>query len=249
MDKRESRVLQNRRVPDIMKAVIMAGGLGKRLEPFTTVIPKPLLPIGEKSILELMIQRLKQCGCDEVFIATNYKSDLFEKYFKYLIDPGIKITISKETEPLGTAGPLKLLKSSLKEPFLVMNGDILTTLDFNKLKNVHIMNNAKLTIATKEMEMPLYYGVIESSDGIRVDNVKEKPSVKSEINAGIYFVNPEVINEIPDGLYHMTDLIKALLSKKMVVVKYKIDEYWLDIGQLSTYQKAQEDVKKYGLFN
>lgn len=231
-----------------MKAVIMAGGLGERLRPFTSIIPKPLLPVGEKSILEITIQRLKLFGCEEVILATNYKSDLFEKYFNSMTDLGIKINFSKEKEPLGTAGPLRLLESVLKEPFIVMNGDILTTINFNELKETHKNKNAKLTIATKDVQMPLHYGVVESKDGFIVTNLKEKPSLIAEINAGIYFMNPEVIKEIPGGYYSMTDLIQKMLNKKMIVAKYKIEDYWLDIGQMDTYKKAQEDCEKYGLF-
>lgn len=231
-----------------MKAVIMAGGLGERLRPFTTIIPKPLLPIGEKSILEITIQRLKLFGCEEVIIATNYKSDLFEKYFNFISGLDIKINFSKEKEPLGTAGPLKLVENMLKEPFIVMNGDILTNMNFSELKEIHVNKNAKLTVATKEVQMPLHYGVVESEDGFIVTNIKEKPSIIAEINAGIYFMNPEIIKEIPDGYYNMTDLIQKLLSKKMTIVKYNIKDYWLDIGQMDSYKKAQEDFEKYGLF-
>lgn len=227
-----------------MKAVILAGGLGKRLEPFTKIIPKPLLPLGEKTILEVIIQRLKMFGVNEVIIATNYKSGLFERYFGFISQSGLKIRFSKEREPLGTAGPIKLVAKSLKEPFIVMNGDILTTIDFNKMKKLHKETKAKLTVATKEVQVPFHYGIIESDDGVRISNIKEKPSVTAEINGGIYIVNPEVVKEIPDGFYQMTDLVKKLVAKKMTVVKYKIDDYWLDIGQMHNYKKAQEDFGK-----
>lgn len=227
-----------------MKAVILAGGLGKRLEPFTKIIPKPLLPLGEKTILEVIIQRLKMFGVTEVIIATNYKSGLFERYFGYISQSGLKIVFSKELEPLGTAGPIKLVAKSLKEPFIVMNGDILTTIDFNKMKKLHKEAKAKMTVATKEVQVPFHYGVIESDDGVRISNIKEKPSVTAEINGGIYIVNPEVVKEIPDGFYQMTDLVKKLVAKKMNVVKYAIDDYWLDIGQMHNYKKAQEDFGK-----
>lgn len=227
-----------------MKAVILAGGLGKRLDPFTRVIPKPLLPLGEKTILEVIIQRLKMFGVDEVIVATNYKSGLFEKYFSYISKVGLKVTFSKEHETLGTAGPIKLVVKSLDEPFIVMNGDILTTIDFDKMKKLHMNKKAKITVATKEIQVPFHYGVIESDDGVNISRIKEKPSVTIEVNGGIYIVNPEVIKEIPNGFYQMTDLIKKLVDKKMKVIKYKIDDYWLDIGQLHNYKKAQEDFEK-----
>jgi|SRR3989344_202022 len=232
-----------------MKAVILAGGLGTRLKPFTSVFPKPLLPIGEKSIIEIMIQHLKECGFNEVIIATNYKSHLFENFFNNGSDFGIKIKISKEEEPLGTAGPLKLLRNELTEPFLVINGDILTTLDFRKLRDTHLNNDGKLTIATKEMKIPFHYGIIKSDDDILVTDIEEKPIVGAEINAGVYFMNPEMIDEIPEGRYDMTDLIKKMMDKKMRILKHKIEEYWLDIGQVDSYEKAQRDIEKKGLFN
>ncbi len=227
-----------------MKAVIMAGGLGKRLAPLTDTIPKPLLPIGEKSILELIIRRLKLAGCEEVIIATNYKSTLFEKYAVHLTDLGIKISFSREETPLGTAGPLKLIQGNLKEPFIIINGDIITTLDFKKLFDNHVKKGARLTVCTREVEIPLHYGVIQLNEESYILDVKEKPSLKSEINAGIYVLDPKVIEEIPDGFYHMTDLIKDMLKKEKIN-GYKINDYWLDVGQLSTYNQAKEEIDKF----
>jgi NDP-mannose synthase len=230
-----------------MKAIILAGGLGERLKPLTSLIPKPLLPIKEKSILELIINHLASFGCSEVIIATNYKSDLFEKYFSKNNIKGVNLIFSKESEPLGTAGPIKLAKERLNEPFIAMNGDLLTTLNIWEMMKTHSNSNAKLTMATKKVEMPLHYGVINSKDGIRVHSVEEKPSIKSEINAGIYLFEPEIVDEIPDGLFSMTDLIQKLLDKNIMVAKHHIDEYWLDIGQMSNYDQAKEDAKN-GLF-
>ena len=227
-----------------MKAVILAGGLGKRLAPLTDTIPKPLLPIGEKSILEIIIRRLKLGGCDEVIIATNYKSTLFEKYAGHLTALGVKISFSKEDVPLGTAGPLKLLRHNLNEPFIIANGDIITTLDFKKVYDHHLKRGRRLTVCTKEVETPLHYGVIELNKESDILSVREKPSIKSEINAGIYILNPEVIDEMPDGFYHMTDLIKDMLKKEKIN-GYKINDYWLDVGQLSTYNQANEEIDKF----
>jgi len=226
-----------------MKSLILAGGLGERLRPLTHVIPKPLLPIGEKSILEIIMEGLKSSGCDEIVIATNYKSDLFEKYLSSTFSKlGIKVTISKEEEPLGTAGPIKLVRHLFKEPFIVINGDILTSLDFRKIVETHKRTNAKLTVGTKEINTPLQYGMIESKDGSIIDNVIEKPNLTHEINAGIYVMNPELIDMIPEGKYNMTDLIKEMLQRGIRVAKHKIEEYWLDIGHMDAYQKAQKDI-------
>ncbi len=232
-----------------MKAVILAGGLGKRLGPLTTVIPKPLLPMGGKTILEIIIERLKKFDCDEVIIATNYKSDFFERYINSLPELGVKITFSKEEEPLGTAGPIRLVEHLLEEPFIVMNGDILTTLDFGKMMRLHKKGKAKITMGTKEVQMPFHYGVVESKNGWRVHAVKEKPPISAEVNGGVYIMSPEVVKEIPKRFYNMTDLIQKLLKKEHIVAKYKINEYWVDIGQMHNYEKAQEDFANYDFTN
>lgn len=230
-----------------MKVVILAGGLGTRLRPLTHIIPKPLLPVGERSILEIGINKLKECGFDDIFIATNYKSYMFENYFGNGSKFNVKITYSKEKKPLGTAGPLKLLKKNLKEPFLVVYGDILTSLDFKKLAEFHIKNKADLTLVTKEIYLPMRYGIIESEGNI-VKGIEEKPDIKAQINAGLYFLSPDVVDEIPDGKFHMTDLAKKLIKQGGKVMKYQLDDYWLDIGQMQDYEKAQKDLES-GNFN
>ena len=222
----------------------MAGGLGTRLKPLTYIIPKPLLPVGEKSVLEITIQKLKEQGFDEVILAVSYKSDLFESYFGDGSKFKVKITYSKEKEKLGTAGPLRLVKQKLKQPFLVMNGDILTNMDFNKLQEFHINKKADLTLVTKMIQLPLHYGVVEKKNDL-VKTIQEKPIVESEINAGIYFLNPDVLEFIPhDKQFNMTDLIKEMIKNNKNVFAYPIREYWLDIGQMKDYEQAQEDMKR-----
>lgn len=228
-----------------MKAVILSGGLGTRLAPLTTLVPKPLLPVGTKSILEIIIERLKKFDCDEVILAINYKAEFFENYFKSIPSLGVKISFSKETEPLGTAGPIRLVADRLNEPFIVMNGDILTTIDFDRMMHLHTEKHASLTMATKEIQMPFHYGVVESKNGWRVDAVKEKPPLLAEVNAGVYIMNPEIAKGIPEGFYNMTDLIPELISNGDIVAKYKITEYWMDIGQMQHYEQAQEDFANY----
>ena len=228
-----------------MKAVIMAGGLGTRLRPLTKIIPKPLLPIGEKSILEITIKKLKEEGFDEIILAVNYKSDLFESHFKDGSKFGIKIVHSKEKKELGTAGPLQLVKKKLTKPFLVMNGDILTNMDFKKLKEFHTENKADMTVVTKKVSLPLHYGVISKKDG-KIKNIDEKPTIESEINAGIYFLNPSVLDSIPkDQKFDMPDLIKKLIKdekSKDNVIPYSLKDYWMDIGNMDDHKKAQDDL-------
>jgi len=228
-----------------MKAVILAGGLGNRLKPFTEIIPKPLLPIGEKSILEIQIERLKIFGVNEIILATNYKSDYIEKYLGDGNRYGLKITISKESIPLGTAGPLTLLKDKLDKPFIVINGDILTAIDFNNFYKYAKEKDEMLTLAIKKEVLPFAFGNI-SFKGDFVTKVEEKPDFITYILAGIYVMKPEILKYIPDNTYYGIDtLIKDLIAKKIKIVKYEMTEYWLDIGRLDDYEQAQTIYKKH----
>lgn len=225
-----------------MKTVIMAGGLGKRLKPLTCVIPKPLLPLGEKTILECTINKLKEHDFKEIILATNFQSELFEAYLKDGSHLGVNLEYSKEEKPLGTVGPLSLLKEKIgKEPFIIINGDILTNLNFKDLMNFHINNNADITVTVKEIETPFQYGIIHSKNDHLVD-LEEKPNLKSDILAGIYVFNPEMLNYLENNKPKlMTDFIRDLLNHGKKVRVYRIKEYWLDIGLMENYQKAQED--------
>ncbi len=222
-----------------MKAVILAGGLGVRLRPFTEIIPKPLLPIGEKSVLEIQIERLKKYGFDEIFLATNYKSNYIENFFGDGSRYGIKLKVSKEDKSLGTAGPLSLLKDKLTEPFVVMNGDILSLIDFEKFYNYSIKQQSVLTIAIKKEITPFAFGNI-FFDGNIVTGIEEKPDIVMYVLAGIYFIKPEIFKYIPnDEYFGMDTLIKTMLKEKEPITKYDLMEYWLDIGKLENYEKAQ----------
>ena len=223
-----------------MKAVVLAGGLGSRLWPLTQVIPKPLLPIGEKSVLEIQLGHLKNHGFDEVVIATNYKSDLLESYFGDGSKWGVKLRFSKESRSLGTAGPLSLLRSELREPFLLLNGDILTNLDFGALLEHHRGRTVSMTVATKQLSYPLRYGNVRT-EGDRLLDIEEKPELSVEIVAGIYAINPSVLEHIPDDTcIGMDELINKLLQIHEPIGVYKISAYWLDIGQLDDFKQAQD---------
>lgn len=226
-----------------MKSIILAGGLGTRLRPFTEIIPKPLLPIGEKSVLEIQIEHLKKNGFTEIILATNYKSEYIENFFGDGSRYGIKLRISKEDKPLGTVGPLTLLKDELSEPFLVMNGDILTLLDFKYLYNYAISKDSLLTVTIKEQITPFEFGNIYF-EGDFVTKIEEKPNFKTNIIAGIYIMKPQIIDLIPINEYFgMDTLINKMLNQKLPITKYLINEYWLDIGREDDYQKAQEIYK------
>lgn len=223
-----------------MKAVILAGGLGSRLRPFTEIIPKPLLPIGEKSVLEIQMEHLQKHGFDEIFLATNYKSEYIENFFGDGSRYGVKLTISKEEKPLGTVGPVTLLKKHLEEPFLVMNGDILTLLNYRNLFDFAISTNANLTVGIKEMVTPFQFGNI-FFEGDYVTGIQEKPDIKTNILAGIYVFKPNLFKIIPENtMFSMDHLINKMLGLNLAIAKYHISEYWLDIGQVDDYKKAQE---------
>lgn len=228
-----------------MKTVILAGGLGTRLKPFTEVIPKPLLPIGEKSVLEIQIERLRNAGVHDIYLATNYKSQYIENFFGDGSRYGVKLTVSKEDVPLGTAGPLTLLKDELKEPFIVMNGDILSLIDFNAFYNFAVSINSILTVAIKKEITPFDFGNIFFEDNY-VTDIEEKPDLITYVLAGIYIMKPSIFNHIPEKQYYgMDSLIKQLLDKKIPVAKYDLKEYWLDIGRLDDYGEAQEIYKNH----
>lgn len=228
-----------------MKAVILAGGLGTRLRPFTEIIPKPLLPIGERSVLEIQIEKFKNAGFDEIYLATNYKSQYIEGFFGDGTRYGVKLEISKEDKPLGTAGPLLLLKDKLTEPFVVMNGDILSLVKFDELYNYAVSQDSLLTISIKKEVTPFDFGNI-FFDGNKVTGIEEKPDLISYILAGIYVMKPEIFKYFPDNEYFGMDLlIKGMLSAGEKIVKYDLNEYWLDIGRIDDYYQAQEAAKKF----
>jgi NDP-sugar pyrophosphorylase family protein len=229
-----------------MRAIILAGGLGTRLRPFTEIIPKPLLPVGEKAILEIQIDRLKKFGFDDIFLCTNYKSEYIKNFFGDGSRYGVKITVSKEDKPLGTAGPLTLIKDKLVQPFIVMNGDILTLMDFGKLHEFAAQRDALLTIAIKKEVTPYDFGNI-LFDGDFVTDIQEKPNIVTYVMAGIYFMKPGIFEFIPEDEYFgMDSLVKELLSRGgSRVAKYEMSEYWLDIGRINDYEKVQDAYNNY----
>lgn len=226
-------------------AVILSGGLGTRLRPFTDAIPKPLLPVGEKAVLEIQIERLKECGFDRIVFATNYKSDYIENFFGDGSRYGVELHFSKEEEPLGTAGPLKLLEGELQDSFLVMNGDILSLVDYGAMYDFAVSQESKLTVGIKKVIMPFAFGNI-FFEGDRVTGIEEKPDIEAFALAGIYVMKPAILDLIPSGQYYgMDTLMNAMLAAGDPISKYEINEYWLDIGRIDDYEKAQQDSDKF----
>ena len=227
----------------VLKAVIMAGGFGTRLHPLTEDLPKPMLPVGNRPLLELIIEQLREAGIHQVNITTHYKEEKIEEYFGDGRQFGVTLNYVKEGEPLGTAGSLSLMKAP-QEPFLVINGDILTGVDFRAMLTYHRELDADLTVAVRRYELNVPYGVIES-DGSHVCRLSEKPTYSFFVNAGVYLLQPSVYQYMPNkSRFDMTDLINSLLAAERSVVSFPIVEYWLDIGKHVDYQKAQEDYKK-----
>jgi NDP-sugar pyrophosphorylase family protein len=224
-----------------MKAVILAGGLGTRLRPFTEVLPKPLLPIGDRAILEHQITSLRAAGVTDIWVATNYKSDLIQAYLGDGSKYGVRLHISRETIPLGTAGPLRLLSAELLEPFLVMNGDILTKLDFRTLYDFACGAASDLTVGTKVITTPFRFGNVVVDEENHIVCVEEKPDFRLEVLAGIYCMKPGIFRHIPENTYFGVDsLIKTLLAEGESVARFLIQDYWIDIGQVEDYTKARD---------
>ena len=225
-----------------LTAVVMAGGYGTRLRPLTEELPKPMLPVGDRPLLELIIEQLRQAGIRRVNLTTHYKGELIARHFGDGRDFGVEIHYVEEDQPLGTAGALSLLEAS-DEPLLVINGDILTRVDFRAMLDFHREQQADMTVAVRQYEFYVPYGVVES-DGVAITGISEKPVVRHFINAGIYLLNPEVCLFIPnDQTYDMPDLISRLVAEGRRVVSFPVREYWLDIGQVEDYQKALADIE------
>lgn len=226
-------------------AVVMAGGFGTRLMPLTSDTPKPMLPVGDRPLLERTIGQLRSAGIRRVNVTTHYLAEKITSHFGDGHAWGVEIAYVTEDQPLGTAGGLALLHDT-REPLLVINGDVLTTVDFRDLMAYHRKQGADATVCVRRHDVRIPYGVVES-DGARLVRVREKPSVSVLVNAGIYLLEPSVQAFIPSGQrFDMTDLIGLLLEARRPVAAYPIVGYWLDVGRREDYERAQEDVKKAG---
>lgn len=224
-----------------LRAVVMAGGFGTRLRPLTDDLPKPMLPVGSKPLLELIVNQLREAGIKHVNVATHYRGDLIAEHFKDGQDFGVDIRYVREDQPLGTAGALGLLDES-DDPLVVINGDILTRVDFRAMHSFHREHNADLTVGVRLYEFRVPYGVV-NTDGVAVTGISEKPVVRQFINAGIYLLDPSVRRLVPNRQrYDIPDLIECLLAGNRRVVSFPIREYWLDIGKADHYDQAQADV-------
>ena len=227
-----------------MKAVILAGGKGTRLKPYTTVIPKPLVPVGETAILEILINQLKKFGIEEIDICLGHFAEIIMAFLGDGSKFGIKINYSVEPTPLGTVAPIKLLKN-LPENFLVMNGDLLTDLNFKELYDTHLKNDSLLTVSTYQRNTKIDFGVIETENNSeKVTGFKEKPEYNFEVSMGVYVMNRKILDFVPDNQpFGFDDLMISLLQKKQNISIYRFDGYWLDIGRPDDYEKANSDIE------
>jgi len=222
------------------RAVVMAGGLGTRLRPLTESTPKPMLPVGGRPVLEHIVQQLRDVGVRRIHVSTNYQADKIIQHFGGGESFGVEIKYVCEHEPLGTGGALGLLDKPTM-PVLVINGDILTQVDFRAMYAFHEDQKAHMTVAVRRYDMQVPYGVVECS-GVKIRALREKPQLSFFVNAGIYLLEPSVFDLIPANQHlNMTDLVSLLMKTKRTVVSYPICEYWLDIGQHDDYRQAQED--------
>lgn len=229
-----------------IQAVIMAGGFGSRLRPLTEDMPKPMLPVGGRPLMEVLLEQLQQAGIRRVNVTTHYLPEKITKHFGDGKAFGVEINYVNEEKPLGTGGALGLLPQPV-EPMLVVNGDVLTRVNFRSMLAFHQENRADLTVAVRQYEVEIPFGVIET-DGVLVKGVREKPRLSHFVNAGIYLLDPGVYQFIPNGeRFNMTDLIQWLINAGRRVVCFPVSEYWLDIGQHADYIRAQSDMEtKFG---
>lgn len=218
--------------------VVMAGGLGERLRPLTDECPKPLIKIGAKPILEIILEEFINFGFRHFFLSVNYKAEMIESHFGDGSKWGVKIRYLREKKKMGTAGSLSLLPEMPDTPFFVMNGDLLTKVNFRHLLNFHQEHGAKATMCVREYDFQVPYGVV-SAEKHRLLGVDEKPIHKFFVNAGIYMLNPVVINYIPkDAFYDMTSVFENLIKEDEEAAIFPIREYWLDVGRKDDFLRA-----------
>ena len=221
--------------------VLMAGGLGSRLSPLTDDCPKPMLKVGNKPILETILDSFVELGYHRFFFSVNYKAEMITEFFGDGSKWGVSIEYLYEKKRLGTAGALSLLEEPPEHPLIVMNGDLLTKLNFSDLLNFHIENDAAATMCVKDYSYQVPYGVVETEDFL-LKEIKEKPVQHFFVNAGIYVLSPDALKSIPeDEFFDMTSLFNKLRAKKARTAVFPLSEYWIDIGKMSDFDRAQKE--------
>ena len=226
-------------------AVLMAGGLGSRLRPLTHKTPKPLLKVGNKPLLETIIENFIEYGIHKFFISVNYKSEMIKEYFGDGSRLGVDISYVQETEKLGTAGALSLLPEQPKHPIFVMNGDLLTKVNFQQLLDFHVEHKALGTMCVREYDFQVPFGVVELENHHQIVNIDEKPVHRFFVNAGIYVLEPETLKLIPrETHYNMPDLFNQLTLNQHETTAFPIREYWMDIGHMKDFERANGEFQE-----
>jgi dTDP-glucose pyrophosphorylase len=225
-----------------LRAVVMAGGFGKRLLPLTAETPKPMLKVGDRPLMEHVLAKLREAGIRQVKISTHYHAEKISSHFGNGEAYGIDLEYIRENVPLGTAGALSLMQGD--DPLLVINGDILTNVDFCAMRDFHDEYHAEMTVAVRQYCLDVPYGMVEC-EGMYITGLKEKPTLKILVNAGIYLLSPAARHFIPSGeRFDMTQLVERLLDARRTVVSFPIWEYWIDIGRQEDFEQAQFDVAR-----
>ncbi|EKO3975210.1 nucleotidyltransferase family protein [Vibrio fluvialis] len=228
---------------------LMAGGFGTRLRPLTDKCPKPMLKIGDKPILETVIRSFIKAGFVNFYISTHYMPELIQAHFGDGSELGVNITYVHEQSPLGTGGALGLLPKDLPEglPLIMMNGDVLTKVDFQRLLDFHVSHDADATMCVREYDYQIPYGVI-NGEGNKITSMVEKPIQRFFVNAGIYVVSPRVIQSVPENCrIDMPTLLERHMQERDKILMFPIHEYWLDIGRMDDFNRAQADIHSLGL--
>ncbi len=225
-----------------MKAVVLAGGKGTRLAPYTKILPKPLVPIGDMPILEILLRQMKKAGIDEVILTVGHLAELLRAFFQDGERFGVRIDYSFENQPLGTAGPLSLVADRLDDTFLVTNGDVLTTLDLRELVDAHRRSGAVATIAAHQRQVKIDLGVLRFNGSDELTGYIEKPSYDFCVSMGIYVFEPRALEYIPYGQYlDFPNLVLKLIDAKERVTGYRFEGYWQDLGRIEDYEQAVQE--------
>ena len=226
------------------KVILMVGGLGTRLQPLTENIPKPMLEVGNKPILQTIVEKFAEYGYLDIVMCINYKSHVIKDYFGDGAEFGVNIEYVSEKDRMGTAGALSLLKDKPQESFFVMNGDLLTNVNFEHLHDFHTSNNSIGTMCVRDYDFQVPFGVVSIKD-TKILSIDEKPKHKFFVNAGIYMFDPEILEYIPKNeFYDMPTLFKKLIDKNKKVISFPLREYWLDVGRIEEYEKANLEYPK-----
>ena len=221
---------------------IMAGGFGTRLRPLTDKCPKPMLPVGGKPLLETIVLSLKEQGFYKFYISTHYLPEIIREHFGNGEKFDVQIQYVHENDPLGTGGALSLLpKEEIKLPFVVINGDVLTNMNFGKLLDFHEKNQSIATMCVREFQYQIPYGVVNSEDNV-IQSMTEKPSYFFDINTGIYVISPELLAQVNAEFIGMPTILEQQIALQQKVTSYPLHEYWLDIGHMEDYNRAQRDI-------